>query len=221
MSQEMSEVEALIAKTYTTDPGSKDNKEEDKEDRRDIVYLKEQLEELIKEKQELKVEYDTSVREYIDQQSLILTVEWIEKQKEKLIKRRAKEAAIIKMDRDKCEKLIKDCFNIAQEYKKVYSPEEEKDSVVNQTSTKKKKNKKRKKKKEIIIGAVALDALSEHFKYFSIPPPKKKEDLEKSIKQLEDKLKEINNKRLTETIGIEYEDYENHSTNVSAWSYAK
>lgn len=187
--------------------------------------MKEQLEELIKEKQKLKVEYDNSVKEYIEQQSLILTIEWIEKQKEKLIKRRAKEAAIIKMDKDRCEKLMGDCLNIAQEYKKVYSPEcveEDKESAVNQTSTnKKKKSKKRKKKKEIIIGAVALDALAENFKYFSIPPPKKKEDLEKSIKLLDDKLKEINNKKLTETIGIEYEDYENHSTNTSAWSYTK
>jgi len=169
----------------------------------------------------VKIDYNNSIKEYMDQQNLILTSDWIEKQKEKLLKRRAKEAAIIKMDKDKCEKLIDDCLRIEQEYRKISLPEENKEIAHVQTNNKKKKSKKRKKKKEMIIGAVALDALAEQFKYFSLPPPKKKEDLEKSITQLKERLNEINNKKLTETIGTEYEDFENYSANISAWSYAK
>lgn len=218
----MSEVESLIANAHQDYP-SNNSKEEDKEERKDIVYLKKQLEELIKEKQELKAEYNNKIKEYIEQQSQVLTCDWIEKQKEKLLKRRAKETALIKVDREKCEKLIDGCLKIAREYKQVCSPEEDKGPPLSQAAsqtTNKKKSRKRKKKKEVLIGAVALDVLAESFKYFSIAPPKKKEDLEKSIEQLRAKLNEINGRKLTETIGIGHEDFESHSANSSGWSYA-
>ena len=217
--QEIEEVETQISNTYqhTSDTYTK---VEDQEYRKDILILKKQLESL---KEEVKIRsenYEINMKKYIDQQSLILTSDWMVKQREKLIKRRLKEGISIKNDKERCEKLINDCFKIAQEFCKIAKSEGE-EIKSSKSANEKKKKKKKKKKAEILIKALGLDALSEHFKYFSLTPPKDQKDLEESISLLKTKLSEINNRKLTEIIGIEYGDFGSLSSTNSAWSYDK
>ena len=195
-----------------------------KEERKDVAMLEKQLSDLQKAKKENVAEFDMEMQLYMEQQSQIRTGEWIANRKALLLKKRSKEAATIKMEKEKCEKLIGNCQKIAQQFNEICAPEEDKKAITpgleqSQSAKEKKKKKKKKKKAETLIGALGLDTLREEFEYFSISSPKKKEDLGSALTQLQLKLNEINNRPLTETLGIGTADIDNDSLSVSSLSF--
>ncbi len=194
-----------------------------KEERKDIAILKKQLEEAKKEKVSIRLDFESDMDAYIDQQSEIKTAEWIAKEKTLLCKIRTKEAASNKSEQEKCEKLMEDCKVIAQKYSSINAPllddslAEPESKAKDKEKAKRKKRRKR-RKEETLIGALGLDMLREQFEYFSISPPKCKEDLSQAMTSLQLKLTEIQHRPLTETIGSGAADYDSDSLSVSSLS---
>eukprot|EP00826_Nyctotherus_ovalis_P005348 TRINITY_DN11206_c0_g1_i4.p1 TRINITY_DN11206_c0_g1~~TRINITY_DN11206_c0_g1_i4.p1 ORF type:complete len:219 (+),score=66.09 TRINITY_DN11206_c0_g1_i4:721-1377(+) len=173
----------------------------DKEERKDIANLRRELHELEEKKRVRKAEWEAEVREYTKQQRQILTREWILRQKRKLLKRRVKEAAAIRAEKEQCEKLIKSCYLILK------SVNVSGDYVLKFQSAKRKK----KKRKE----PLGLDKLKDQFECLSISAPEGIQDLEECIVQLKERLSEINARPLTETLEV---DGGKNSSSEYSWS---
>lgn len=175
----------------------------DKEERKDIANLERELHELKEKKRARKAEWEAEVREYTEQQRTILTREWILKQKRKLLRRRAKEAAAIRAEKAQCERLIKNCYlvlknvNVSGDY------------VLKFLSVKSKK----KKKKE----PLGLDELKDQFECLSISAPEGVQDLEECIVQLKERLGEVSARPLSETLEVKADGGKNSSGEYS-WS---
>ena len=175
------------------------------EERKDILHLKRQLTDLENHKQEVKKKFECEVKNYMDQQSQILTRKWIKNQKKRLLKCRTKERAEIKLDKDRCERLITDCKTLLEKFTRLKIDAK---PIICYSG------KEKKKKKSKFIDALKLEALRTQFEYFYVSPPENEEDLELAIPQLEEKLKDILATSLTEVIGTEEESEESNTSST-------
>jgi len=204
--------------------------EEDKEENKKVTLLNNELKELYRKRDDRRELFKIGIRAYEAQQSQIATYNWIAKQKEKLIKIRLKEDNLKKIERDKCQKLLEACANIQTQYTHIQGQEEDdkqmkevkKDTKKDKENAKKKKQDKKKKTKkkkaEALIGALELDSLREHFEHFSIPPPKERKDISQAVDLLQFKLKELDNKPLTSTVGYGPGDTDSDTQSVNSVS---
>lgn len=203
LTKQITDVEASIDEYYKNkEKVTKNINSKINEDRKDVLHLKRQIIELEKKKQEIKSRLEIKMKKYHDQQSKILTRDWIIKSKKRLLKCQVKEAAEIKLDKERCERLIKDTQIILGKFSKLKKADIN-DTLIIPIYSGKEKKKKKKHKEEILIDALRLDALREEFEYFDISPPEDENELELATTQLNNKLQEIISRPLTEVIGID------------------
>lgn len=175
---------------------------------KEIQLLKEQLEILEQKREEKRLEYQSQVYAFREQLCESATNHWIAKRKNKLLAIRAHEQAQKNAEMDKCKNLVNELMKTNKKYQELYKDNEEiKEIIKDKESKKSKKPKKSKRKKrEILIDGTDLDLLAEKFKELSIPPPKTKEDIPKSMENLSIKMMEIESRPLTSTLGAQYEN---------------
>eukprot|EP00826_Nyctotherus_ovalis_P036787 TRINITY_DN3292_c0_g1_i5.p1 TRINITY_DN3292_c0_g1~~TRINITY_DN3292_c0_g1_i5.p1 ORF type:complete len:290 (-),score=83.46 TRINITY_DN3292_c0_g1_i5:47-916(-) len=207
ISKEVTEIEDTIKQQQKKEKSPKKQNEE----RKDVLHLKRKLVDLENQRQEVRKELETVVKNYMDQQSQILTRKWIKKQKKRLLKWRSKETAEIKANKDRCERLLTDCRTLLEKFSKLKTDKTDPNLLIGFPG---KEKKKKKPKKDILIGALKLEGLREQFEYFCISPPDNEEDLELAIPQLEEKLREVLCTPLTEVAGVE--EGEAELSNLSA-----
>ncbi len=177
--------------------------EEQKQDRKSVLSLKQQIEKLYTEKRRVKSEHDAAFKRYKEQQYQFQQAKLVAKRKQELFKLRVKEEKEKKLRLAKCQELIDKCEQVMTKYHKVIKNEENPQATDAAKKAKDKKKKKKKQKKaEILVTALELDTLKEDFATFNVVAPTGKADLGNAIKALYGKLKEIDNKPLSEAIPL-------------------